>query len=86
MKRYSKITIESYSGAKKYRWAINMFVIAICMSLFFGFISQTLLSSMGVIIASVCICIFIFLIVSSFYKHYNGVSMIFFNHTLNAND
>ncbi len=60
MKRYSKITIESYNGAKKYRWAINMFVIAICMSLFFGFISQTLLSSMGVIIASICICIFIF--------------------------
>ncbi len=60
MKRYSKVSIASYSGGKKYRWAIKMFVIAICMSLFFGFISQTLLSSMGVVIASICICIFIF--------------------------
>ncbi len=60
MKRYNKVSIASYNGAKKYRWAIKMFVIAICMSLFFGFISQTLLSSMGVIIASICICIFIF--------------------------
>lgn len=35
-------------------------MIAICMSLFFGFISQTLLTKMGAIMAIVGICIFIF--------------------------
>ena len=37
-----------------------MFLIAICMSLFFGFISQTLLTKMGAIIAIIGICVFIF--------------------------
>ncbi len=60
MKKYTKVTIESYSGSKKYKWALKMFIIAVCMSLFFGYISQTLLTSMGVIVASICICIFIF--------------------------
>lgn len=35
-------------------------MIAICMSLLFGFISQTLLTKMGAIIAIIGICIFIF--------------------------
>ena len=61
MQKNRKVNIESFSGSKKHRWAIKMFVIAICMSLFFGFISQTLLTSMGIIIASICIIIFIFL-------------------------
>lgn len=60
VKKYYKVSIQEYSGRKKYRWATKMLVVAICMSLFFGFISQTLLSSMGVIIASICICVFIF--------------------------
>lgn len=38
-----------------------MFFIAVSMSLFFGFISQTLLSSMGIIVASIGICFFIFI-------------------------
>lgn len=37
-----------------------MLLIAISMSLFFGFISQTLLSKMGVLIAILGICLFIF--------------------------
>ena len=60
MKRYSKTTIQGYKEMRKYRWAIKMFLIAICMSLFFGFISQTLLAKMGVFIAIIGICIFIF--------------------------
>ena len=60
MKRYSKVSLQSYKGVKKYRWAIKMFMIAICMSLFFGFISQTLLTKMGAVIAIIGICIFIF--------------------------
>ena len=60
MRRYKKIETQSIKGARKYKWAIRMFVIAICMSLLFGFISQTLLTNMGVIVASICICIFIF--------------------------
>ena len=61
MKRYNKTTIQAYKGIKKYRWALNMFLIAICMSLFFGFISQTLLSKMGAIISILGICVFIFI-------------------------
>lgn len=38
-----------------------MFFIAISMSMFFGFISQTLLTRMGVIIATLGICFFIFI-------------------------
>ena len=64
MKRYNKSTIQSYSGAKKYRWAIRMFFIAISMSMFFGFISQTLLTRMGVVIATIGIAFFIFISVT----------------------
>lgn len=60
MKRYSKVSLQSYKGVKKYRWAIKMFMIAISMSLFFGFISQTLLTKMGAIMAILGICVFIF--------------------------
>lgn len=60
MQKNRKVNIESFSGSKKYRWAIKMFMIAICMSLFFGFISQTLLTKMGIIVASLCIIVFIF--------------------------
>lgn len=61
MRRYNKTAIQSYSGAKKYRWAFRMFFIAISMSMFFGFISQTLLSKMGIFVATIGICIFIFI-------------------------
>lgn len=65
MKHFKKIYTQNYSGASKYKWAIKMFVVAICFSLFFGFVSQALLNSMGVIVASLCICVFIFLAVYS---------------------
>ncbi len=60
MKKNFKISILNYSGSKKYKWAFKMFIIALCMSLFFGFVSQTLLTSMGVVVACVCISVFIF--------------------------
>ena len=60
-KRYNKVAIQNYQGLKKYVWAIRMFLIAISLSLFFGFISQTLLNSMGIIVATLCISFFIFL-------------------------
>lgn len=44
-----------------YRWAFQMFFIAICMSLFFGFISQKLLSNMGIAIATFGILFFVFI-------------------------
>lgn len=64
MKRYNKTTIQSYSGAKKYRWAFKMFFIAVSMSLFFGFISQTLLTKMGIVFAILGICVFVFVSVA----------------------
>lgn len=64
MKRYTKSSIQSYHGARKYKWAFRMLFIAISMSLFFGFISQTLLTKMGIVVASIGICFFIFISVS----------------------
>ncbi len=61
MKRYSKASIQTYSGLKKYRWAFRMFFIAISMSLFFGFISQALLTEMGILFATFGIFVFIFI-------------------------
>ena len=60
MRRYNKVTLQNYKGVRKYKWAIKMFIIAISMSLFFGFISQTLLSKMGAVVAIIGIGIFIF--------------------------
>lgn len=61
MKKYQKVKIESFSGAKKYLWAFKMLLIAIIMSLLFGFISETVISSLGLVVAISIICIFIFL-------------------------
>ena len=63
MKKYQQVKIESFSGAKKYLWAFKMFFLAIIMSLFFGLISETMISSTGIVIAVLIICIFIFLAV-----------------------
>lgn len=57
-----KISIQSLTS-RKYLWAFRMFFIAVCMSLFFGFVSQTMLSKMGVIVASIGIIVFIFVAV-----------------------
>ncbi len=38
-----------------------MFMLAVCMSLFFGFLSQTMLTKMGVIVAIIGIIFFIFI-------------------------
>ncbi len=61
VKKYRQVKIESFSGAKKYLWAFKMFFIAIIMSLLFGYISETVISSAGIIIAIFIICIFIFI-------------------------
>jgi len=60
VKRYQKVKIQN-SEAVKYRWAFKMFFISISMSIFLGFINQTLLSSMGAIVATIGILFFIFL-------------------------
>lgn len=59
MKRYHKVKIEN-SETIKYRWAFRMFFISISLSIFFGYLSQTLLSTLGAIIASLSIIFFIF--------------------------
>lgn len=43
----------------RYRWAIKIFVLTICMSCLFSLLSQTILSSMGVIMAIITIFFFI---------------------------
>ena len=58
MNKY-KVKICKVKG-NKYRWAFRMFFIAISLSLFFGFISQTLLTNMGIVIATLGISVFIF--------------------------
>lgn len=62
VKKQIKIKLLSLNS-RKYLWAFRMFFIAICMSIFFGFISQTILSKMGVLIATIGIIIFIFIAV-----------------------
>lgn len=61
MKKYRQVKIESFSGAKKYLWAVKMFFIAIFMSLLFGFVSEMIISVAGMIVAVLIICIFIFI-------------------------
>lgn len=60
MKRYGKVVSLGHKS-NKYRWAIQVFILSISLSLAFGFLSQTLLSSMGTVIAILGICVFIFL-------------------------
>lgn len=60
MKKTHKVFIESKSE-RNYRWAIQTFILSICLSMSFGFLSQTLLSSMGAVMAIVGICVFIFI-------------------------
>ena len=43
----------------RYRWAVKIFVLAICMSCLFSLLSQTILSSMGVVMAVITIFFFI---------------------------
>lgn len=58
MKKYSKVKVASSKGKSK-RWAWQILVLSVSLSLAFGFLSQTLLAHMGVIVASVCIVLFI---------------------------
>ena len=59
MKHLKKISIQSVT-TKKYLWAVRIFFIAICLSMFFGFLSQTMLTKMGIIVATLGIVFFIF--------------------------
>ena len=45
----------------KYRWAIKMFVLSLCLSSIFSLISQTLMSSLGIIMSVFTIIVFIFI-------------------------
>ncbi len=59
MKKYGKVVVESVRGHRN--WAVQVFVLSISLSLAFGFLSQTLLSSLGAVFASFGIAVFIFL-------------------------
>ena len=56
----NKVSSESLSFSR-YRWALKIFVLAICMSCLFSMLSQTILSSMGVVMAIITIIFFIFI-------------------------
>lgn len=60
MKRYGKVVIEGTKRAG-HVWAIQVFFLSISLSLVFGFLTHTVLSSMGAIIAIISILIFILL-------------------------
>ncbi len=62
MKRQKKVSILKFSK-KKYLWAFRMFFIAVSMSMFFGFLSQVMLSNMGILMAILGIVIFIMIAV-----------------------
>ncbi len=46
---------------KRYRWAIKMFVVSICLSSLFSLLSQSVLSTLGASITGALILIFIFI-------------------------
>ena len=54
----NKVTSEAIKFSR-YRWAIKIFVLAICMSCLFSMLSQTILSSMGTVMAVITIVFFI---------------------------
>ena len=60
MRRYQKAKIQS-SEIIKSKWAFKMLFLSMSLSVFFGYISQTMLSNMGIIIASVGIIFFVVL-------------------------
>ena len=59
IKNDEKVNVQNIK-LKKYRWALKMFILALCLSSVFSLISQTILTSLGVITAVITICIFIF--------------------------
>ncbi len=61
MKKNPKVVTSSINGKTNYRWAFQTLILSICLSLLFGFFSQTILSSMGIVMAIVGITFFIFL-------------------------
>ena len=61
MKKKPSVVVSSTGAKTNYRCAFQTLILSICMSLLFGFLSQTILSSMGVIMAIVGISFFIFL-------------------------
>lgn len=60
MKKEKKITTASINFSR-YRWAIKIFFLAICLSCLFSMFSQSILSSMGIIMAIITIVFFIFI-------------------------
>jgi len=59
VKEHSRVSITATKRGKTFKWAFKMFVVSISLSLCFGFISQTILSKMGIIVATCLICLFI---------------------------
>ena len=58
MQKDKKAKIQSIEF-KRYRWAVKMFVVSICLSSIFSLLSQSILSTLGAAIAAVLILVFI---------------------------
>ena len=61
-----KITINNKNNVKKldlklkkYAWAVKIFVLSLCLSSIFSIISQTVMSSLGIVMSILTICFFI---------------------------
>lgn len=48
-------------NAKRYGWAIKMFILSLCLSSLFSLASQSLMASLGLVMSIITICIFIFI-------------------------
>ncbi len=55
------IKIQGVKDKPNYKWAFQTLILSISLSIIFGLLSQTLLSKLGVTMAIVGICVFIFL-------------------------
>jgi len=56
----NKVNAQNFNY-KRYRWAVKMFLLSLCLSSIFSLISQTIMSSLGIIMSILIICLFIFI-------------------------
>ena len=59
MKNKGKTSVQSLE-IKRYKWAFKMFIVSMCLSSLFSLLSQSILSTLGAVVAGIMILIFIF--------------------------
>ncbi len=61
MKKDKELTKTQGLNVSKYKWAVKLFVLSLCLSSVFSLISQSIISSLGLFFSILTICVFIFI-------------------------